>query len=119
MAIPNVSGALRGWTQRRTVTLVTKAIENFQTVETTTSKKMLIHVQPMPAKQVDRKPEEQRSWKWWTIWLRDGGKSLNTDDIVVVDEKGYRIEKVKDWRPGGYTEYEAVEDYTDNAIEVA
>lgn len=112
MGIPNVSGALRGWMTTRSVVVITKSIVNFQVVETPApAVSMKMNIQPMPPEKVNRKPEEQRGWKWWTIWVQHG-PLLKVDDKITVDSKTYRIEVVKDWTEGGYQEYEAVEDYT-------
>lgn len=112
MPIPNVSGALRGWTKRRTVRLITKSVINHQTVETDSGPlTMSVLVQPMPSQQIDRKPEDQRAWKWWSIWIRFGAQ-LKPDDKIIIDGITYRVENFINWLEGGYQQLEAVEDYT-------
>lgn len=112
MSIPNVSGALIGWMKSRSVVVITKGIVDHQVVETAApAVNIKINTQPMPQKKVNRKPEEQRSWKWWSIWIQHG-PLLNVDNKITVDDKTYRIEVVGDWTEGGYQNYEAVEDYS-------
>jgi len=114
MAVPNLSRAVRGWTKRKTVKIITKATVNHKVTESTSNTTLNINVQPMPARQVDRKPEGERSWSWWSIIIRDPNVLLKTDDIVEVDGAGYRITKGNDWRRSGFTKYEAIQDYTES-----
>lgn len=111
MPIPNVSNALRGWTTRTTIAIVTKAIVNHRVTESRYNATADLVVQPMPAEQVNRKPTEQRSWKWSSIWIRKGGPVLNVDDVVEFKGHRYRIESVSAWEDGGYRSYQSVEDY--------
>lgn len=112
MAIPNVSRALRGWMKNRSVVIITKNVVNHLTVETSAPAVTIkMNIQPMPQENVNRKPEDQRSWKWWSIWIQHG-PLLKVDDKITVDDKTYRIEVVGDWTEGGYQFYEAVEDYS-------
>jgi hypothetical protein len=102
--------ALKGWTKKISVKLITQSIVNHLTVEAETDATLDINKQPMPARQVDRKPEEQRSWVWWNFIVKNG-PYLNTDDIVIISDIRYRIMKGNDWRESGFTKYEAIEDY--------
>ena len=71
-----------------------------------------VNFQPMPAAKVNRKPEEQRTWKWWSIIIRSRTLLFQTDD-VIIDSTGQRfvIQSANDWRSSGFTKYEAIEDY--------
>ena len=110
MAVPHLAGALRGWTTPRTVTRVTQTVVNFQTQDAITDITLDCNIQPMPAQEVARRPEDQREWKWWSIIVRYG-PLLNVDDIITVDAISYRIEKVHNWLESGFTKYEAIQDY--------
>jgi hypothetical protein len=112
MPFPNVSNALNGWTRRVSARVVTKSIVDHRVVETVADATMDIVLQPMPAQEVNRKPEEQRSWKWWSLWVKAGQQELDIDDVVVVDGVGYRVSKINDWTQGGYRSYDAVEGYS-------
>lgn len=111
MAIPNVSSALRGWTKKRQVTIIIQTVVDHEVVEQAQpAVTMNVNVQPMPAQQIDRKPEEQREWKWWSLWIQFGSL-LKPDDKIIIDGITYRVEKVSNWLSGGYQQLEAVEDY--------
>ena len=113
MGIPNVSGALRGWTKKRTIRKIEQTVVDFETVHTVTDERQLpINIQPTPEEEVRRMPEEQRSWTFWTLFIRDGSRRYSIDDILLVDGTAYKIKSVSDWRAGGFTKYISVEDYT-------
>lgn len=111
MPVPYLAGALRGWTTPHTVQVVTKSIVDYELQETTTEITLDCNFQPMPAATVNRKPADQRTWKWWSIFVKRG-QLLKTDDIVVR-ESGlrFRIMSANDWSESGFTKYEAIEDY--------
>jgi hypothetical protein len=104
--------ALKGWTKSKTVKIVTQSIVDHETSEATASVTLKINFQPMPTAQVNRKPEEQRTWKWWSIIIEDGTTLLKTDDIVIKETgRQFRIMSANDWRESGFSKYEAIEDY--------
>lgn len=112
MPIPNVSRALRGWTKPQSVRIVTKTVVNHiiqQTAEIITLDMML---QPLQPEKLRRKPEEQRSWKWYSILVKASGRELKPDDQIVVGGIAYRIDSRQAWTEAGYRRYEATEDYT-------
>ena len=113
--LPQLGNALRGWTRMTTVTTVEQSIVDHRVVEITQDLTAPMNFQPMPAAQVDRKPPEQRTWKWWSIIIRDRTILLKTDD-KIIDRNGltFRIQKANDWRSSGFTKYEAIEDYTES-----
>lgn len=108
--VPYLATAVRGWTQPISVELVTKSIVNYQVVQTRTPTTLNINIQPMPAQEVVRRPEDQRKWRWWSIIVREG-PLLDIDDVVTVDGVSYRIVKVHNWTLSGFQKYEALEDY--------
>lgn len=109
---PNVSRAFRGWTRKRAVQVVTQTIDELTGLadRTVVNLRRPVLIQPMPAREVERKREDQQSWGWWTVWVR--GLELNVDDALVVDGKPYLIESVSNWVGGGYREYKAHENWT-------
>lgn len=115
MAVPNLRRAVRGWVKTQTAQVTTQSIVNHRPTETTSSITAKMNFQPMPPAQVNRKPEEQRTWKWWSIIIQSKTVLLKTDDIIV-DENGLslRVEKANDWRTSGFSKYEAREDYGSN-----
>jgi hypothetical protein len=114
MAVPNLSRALRGWTKKTQCYIVTKSVVNHQVNPVFSAPIILdINVQPVPAQTVDKKPEGQRAWKWWSIIIKSKDFYLKADDVVVIDYVRYKIMNASDWRRSGFTKYEAIEDYGD------
>ncbi len=112
MPVPNLSGVLRGWTKVRTVKTVIKTVVDHRVVETPTSISVAMMLVPMPAQTVNRKPTEQRSWKWWSVSTQASETALGIDDIIVEGSKQFRIVEIGDWSEGGVRKYGAVEGYT-------
>lgn len=113
MGVPYLGNALKGWVKSTNITIITQTVVDHETVETPATVTYQANFQPMPAAKVARKPEEQRTWKWWSIIIKDKTVLLTTDDIIQNDSgKKFRIEQANDWRSSGFTKYEAVEDYT-------
>lgn len=111
MAVPYVAGALRGWTKKRQVRIVTKSVVNFLVVPTAEIVTLDICVQPLQPEKVRRKPEEQRSWKWFSILVKGASPELTIDSQVWVDGVAYRIESRQPWTEAGFRRYEATQDY--------
>ena len=111
MPVPYMAGALRGWTKPTVVKLITQTVVDHETVETPTDITLDVNFQPMPAATVNRKPPEQRTWKWWSIIVKKG-QLLKTDDIIITaSSQRFKIQSANDWSESGFTKYEAIEDY--------
>jgi hypothetical protein len=110
MAVPNLSRALRGWTKKTKCYVITKTIVNFRTVKLESSIILDVNVQPVPAQRVDKKPEGQTNWKWWSIIIKSKNFYLKADDIIIIDYERFRIMDASDWRRSGFTKYEAITD---------
>jgi len=113
MAVPWMKKTLRGWTKKTNVKIVTQSVVDFETVEAEADAVLDCNFQPMPAAKVNRKPEEQRTWTWWSIIVEDG-PLLKTDDVIIKDNIRYRIESANNWSESGFQKYEAVEDYIES-----
>ena len=112
MGVPYLGNALKGWVKKTDITIITQSVVDHETVESESDVSFSANFQPMPAAKVARKPEEQRTWKWWSITITDKTLLLETDDVIQNDSgKKFRIEQANDWRSSGFTKYEAVEDY--------
>lgn len=112
MPVPYLGNAIKGWTHITPVKIVTQSVVDFQTVEATADAKLDINFQPMPAWKVNRKPEEQRTWNWWSIIIRNNSVNLKTDDIIIRPSgQRFRIQSGNDWTESGFSKYEAIEDY--------
>jgi hypothetical protein len=112
MPVPYLGNALNGWVKTTSITVITQTVVDHETVETLSNVSYPVNFQPMPAAKVNRKPEEQRTWKWWSVIIRDKTVLLKTDDIIQDGSgKKFRIEQANDWRESGFSKYEVVEDY--------
>ena len=106
----NLSGAVRGWTERIQVEIIAASVVAGRKVETKTSYYGSINLQPVPQEKIDRKPLEVRSWKWFSL-ITIGIPALNTDDGVVIEGVRYRVQSVSDWSRQAFRKYEVIEDY--------
>lgn len=114
MSVPNVSGALRGWTKKTTCKVVTKTTVNFRTVETTTDAILDLLITPMGPERISRKPEEQRAWSWFVAHIKQATSTatLKLDDkIIMPSGKTFRVQGPSDWSVAGFISYEMAEDY--------
>ena len=111
MAVPYMGKTLKGWTKKTNVKLVTQSIVNHKTVDTEVSIVLTCNFQSLKAAIVNRKPEEQRTWIWWSIIVTEG-QLLKTDDIIIKDSVRYKIQSTNNWTESGFQKYEAIEDYT-------
>ena len=112
MSVPNMNRTLKGWIKSTVVKIITQSVVNHQTVEVEVDATLKINFQPIPPAQVNRKPEEQRTWIWWSIIIKDKTTLLKTDDVIIrASGQRFRIQSANDWRESGFSKYEAIEDY--------
>lgn len=112
MSIPNVSGALRGWTKKRNVRIIEKTVINYLTTYRAEIVCLDLFIAPLQPEKIRRKPEEQRSWKWYGIVIKSGKRELKINDQIQVAGIVYVIDSVQPWDEGGYRRYEATENFT-------
>ena len=110
MAVPYLGNALNGWTKKIPCKIVTQTVVNHKTQENENDVILDKNIQPIPQTKVDRKPEGQRTWKWWNLLIRNG-QLLKIDDVVIINNKRFRIQSIGDWSESGFQNYEAIEDY--------
>ena len=110
MSMPNVRNVLKGWTKRQTAYVIRKQNVDFEVVELIENKPLRIMAVPMPPEKVMKKPEGQRSWKWFTVFTYSSLK-LNTDDKIIAD-KTYLIMSKSDWSESGFLSYDCIETFT-------
>ena len=115
MPVPYLGNAIKGWTKNTPVKIVTQSVVDHQTTEATADHTLDINFQPMPSWRVNRKPEEQRTWKWWSIIIKNPTIILKTDDIIIrASGQRFRIQSGNDWTESGFSKYEAIEDYEES-----
>ena len=111
MSIPNVSGALRGWTKRRKVRVITKQVVNHLNTYRAEIITLDMNLQPLQPEKVRRLREEQRAWKWYSMITKAGDRLLKIDDQIQVNGVLYSVGSVQPWDEGGYRRYECYESF--------
>lgn len=110
MPVPFLGNAMKGWTYPKYVTFVTKNVVDFEVVEDIVTEQVDMNLQPIPANELERLPEEQREWSWWSLIIT-GGPALSMDDKITVDDITYRVVRRSNWSQSGFKKYKCVEDY--------
>lgn len=64
-------------------------------------------IQAMSPREVQRKPEGERRWKFWDMW----STIYIQPDTVIQDPNGiqYRVQSTQDWSQGGFFKSDLVE----------
>ena len=109
--LPNVGSAIIKWFQPMSFAVVTKTTVNFQIKEVKTTVAFQGVWQPLSAREISYKPENQRQWKWYRCHS-DPSLVLNNDDLVTKDSVQYRVKGLWPFDEYGYREYQLVEDST-------
>jgi hypothetical protein len=113
MRVPYLGNAIKGWTKPIACLVVVKTVVDHEVVETPSEITLNINYQPMPSVQVSRKPEEQRTWKWWTFIIKNPTIQLKIDDVVTIGSLTFRVQSgLSDWTTSGFSTCEAIEDFT-------
>lgn len=115
--VPNVSGAMLDWFQPMIFETVVKTVEGFQVVEDGTEISFQGVWQPFTDRQLQMKPEGQRSWSWFWVHA-DPSLILKNDEVIKYLGVQYRVMAQKDYRLYGYVEYHLVQDFTGAGPEV-
>ena len=111
-ALPNMSNTLNGWE----VAVIADYVYQERNVDgeiTDLSKEMRIKgvLQPLKAEEVQLKPEGQRSWAWYQLHVKSNYETLYTEQVVKINNQGYKVMAVKNYDLYGYIEYHLIKDY--------
>lgn len=109
--LPNLTNAVRAWTQPFTFKRVTKSIVDYQLVETLVDVSFKGVVAPFTDRELEIKPEGQRQWRWIEIYSTTD-LALELDDIVIWKAVNYRVMASHNWEDYGYWRYEIAEAFT-------
>ncbi len=88
--------------------IIVKTPADFEVFEDTTGivtfPAMLV---PMKAREVNRKPEGERSWRWVSMWSTT---KVEIDTVLQgPDGIEYRVQGITDWSQGGFYETDLTE----------
>lgn len=106
--MPQVSSAFFNWTSTVQMKVINVRPIDFEAQQDLLSVVTFEAViQAMKPRDVDRKPENERVWKWWDMWSTT---KIETN-TVVQDPEGlqYRIRGTTDWGQGGFYHTEMTE----------
>lgn len=109
--LPNLSSALLNWFMPMVFTRVKKETINFKVVETALNVNFQGVWQPLTKRELEMKPEGQRSWKWYRVFAVPA-LQLVPDEIIQFRGERYRVMSTLDYRDYGYVEYDLVQDFT-------
>jgi isopentenyl diphosphate isomerase/L-lactate dehydrogenase-like FMN-dependent dehydrogenase len=104
MNFPDMGDAFSEWGDTQTVRVVTKTMQDHDVVEVKNQIEIDMLLAPMRAQQVERKPEGQRAWRWWTGY---SDHRLAIDDHVIDDEGTvFNVDAVNNYKIAGFYSYE-------------
>lgn len=106
--LPIMQDALRGWTKKTIVKLITFTIENHREKQVANEVVLDINIQPLDFSRVDRKTEYNRAWNWFNLIIMDSTILLNFDDVIIINNIEYRVQGRKDRRVHGFSKYEVI-----------
>jgi len=109
--LPNVSAAMTGWFQPMEFIQICKQKIDGYVQEISTKVKTRGVRQPFTARQLEIKPEGQRSWRWETMHCLPD-VILKPDDKIYFDGIDYRVMQQYDWKEYGYVQYDIVQGYS-------
>jgi len=113
--MPQMGRAFAGWTSRITLTkrteIVVDALVTYQDSQFVYNGT----IQPLSPRQLNLKPEGQRSWEWLQIHcLATGVWDLKESDRIIWQGRIYKLMATWDYSLNGFIEYHLCRDYQTN-----
>lgn len=105
---PQVQSVFNNWTSTVQMEIIKQVPVDFESQEQIQGiQTFQAVIQAMSPKEVQRKPEGERSWKWWKMWSTTHIQS----DTVIADPNGvqFRVTNTQDWSQGGFFTSDIVE----------
>lgn len=99
--MPQVSSVFFNWMSTVQMKVINTAPIDFESVDNVLDVITFeAVVTPMKPKEINRKPENERAWKWWDMW----STTEFPDNTVVQDPDGlqFRIRSTDDWSQAGF-----------------
>ena len=110
MRQPKVDFVLNCWSEPIELIKITTSVVDYQNVRTEEIINFKGVIQPLKAEQINIKPLETRSWKWFMIHTR-AEIAINTNDKIEIDSKEYKVMDKNDYNRNGFYEYHIIESY--------
>lgn len=109
--MPQMSTVLSGWENTISLKRVVQTISAGLPVLTTTTISFVGVIQPLNPESISLKAEGQRAWEWLQIHMT-AGEPLNVNDIIVYNDKEFKVMAKRDYTLNGYIEYHVAKDFT-------
>ncbi len=109
---PQMASAILSWGSTVEMKIVSTAVVDFEpSVEVLNIVSVDMVLQVMKARDVDRKPENLRRWKFWDGW---SASHLPVDTVLQdPDGRQYRVQASEDWGQSGFWKYSLIEQPVD------
>lgn len=108
---PSAASIILGWLKPISLGRVVSSVVDARIVEQVTPLLTRGVFMPLSGRELELKPEGERSWNWVKIFATPD-LTLAPDDVIEHKGTRYRVEKQTDWGSNGYVRYEAVNEYT-------
>ena len=108
---PQLQNVLANWTEPVQMKILSKVPVNFEVQENVLSVPVIeMMLQVMDPRKVERKPENERSLKFWDGW----SETKVPKDTRMQDPEGleYVVSSITDWGQSGFWKYDLVQQAT-------
>lgn len=109
MSIPYVGKVLNGWTKKTQCYFVTQTVIDYVPVNTAQVKTIPLFIVPLRVWEIERKPEKERVWKWYSLLEPVRYSELRVNDLILINGVFFRIDSRQPWNSAGYRRYQATE----------
>lgn len=108
--MPQMSAAFQGWKKSLSLVVITNSInsDGFN-VPTEIIGSFKGTIQPLSPEELRIKPDSQRSNQWLWFHFENGSTELNIGDLIIYNEKNYKVNAKKDYSLNNFIEYHAME----------
>jgi len=123
IGLPNMSSAILGWMQKMTLSVKSQSTSDGILTETFQDFQSMGCIQPLGPSSLKIKPEGQRNWQWYRIYLapifmsnafssnESPLKTIKVDDIIKYKDINYRVMDTFNYDSYGYIEYHCVKGF--------
>ena len=109
--MPQVGDALNGWESPITLVRVREQVVDGKVTRTENTISFYGTVQPLSPREIELKPEGQRSFTWLQIHCKANATTLIPGQFIIYAGKRYKITGDNAYDLNGYREYHAVQDF--------